>query len=89
MTLSYKKRGFLGGEIVKKYWNEVKEQYTKNPKICPHCLKAISYKKKNNKFCSSSCSAYYNQKDGQRKMPEHQKELLSNLYKGKGFGSGR
>jgi len=36
------------------------ESYNKNPKLCSQCLSPIIYDKRNNKFCSKSCSATYN-----------------------------
>jgi very-short-patch-repair endonuclease len=38
----------------------VKSKYEKNPKICKFCGKKISYDKKENDFCNSSCSASFN-----------------------------
>jgi hypothetical protein len=34
-----------------------KDNYQKNPRYCKHCGKEIPYKKRNNKFCNSSCQA--------------------------------
>ena len=34
--------------------------YNKTPKICPQCKEAISYKNRINTYCSSSCSAIFN-----------------------------
>ena len=36
------------------------EEYYKNPTKCKHCEKVLPYEKKNSKFCSSHCSATYN-----------------------------
>lgn len=36
------------------------EEYTKNPKLCKHCGKALPWEKKYNNFCSQSCSCSYN-----------------------------
>ena len=56
-------------------------------KSCVNCNKILCNEQKRNKFCSCRCSAIYNQKDGTRKCPEHQKKILSDLYRGKGFGN--
>lgn len=37
-----------------------KEKYYNNPKYCLQCGKLIPYEKRENKFCSSSCAAVYN-----------------------------
>jgi len=37
-----------------------KIKYYKSPKKCKHCESIISYEKRRNKFCTSSCSAKYN-----------------------------
>ena len=37
-----------------------KDMYLVNPKHCKYCGKEISYEKRNNDFCSHSCSASYN-----------------------------
>lgn len=37
-----------------------KIDYLKNPKICLKCGNTIGWDKRNNKFCSRSCSASYN-----------------------------
>ena len=34
--------------------------YNNNPKLCTNCKNPLYYKKRHNKFCSSSCSATYN-----------------------------
>ena len=34
--------------------------YDNNPKLCKHCLKALSYDKRWNDFCNNSCAASYN-----------------------------
>lgn len=36
------------------------EEYNKNPKRCLECNKIIPYERKENKFCSLSCGAIYN-----------------------------
>lgn len=39
------------------------ENYNLNPKTCINCGKIIPYEKRNRKFCCSSCSATYNNKN--------------------------
>ena len=36
------------------------DEYLLNPNKCTHCNSALEYNKKHNKFCSTSCSATYN-----------------------------
>lgn len=67
------------------------EEYNKNPKLCQQCNSYLSYDKaKNNKFCSKSCSATYN--NSQRIHSQITKDRISrNISKtprphnGKGF----
>lgn len=49
-------------KISKTLSNNFKEQYNLNPKYCknPNCQEKISYNKRENNFCNSSCSASYN-----------------------------
>lgn len=42
------------------------EDYNNNPKLCKECNQPIPYDKKNNMFCSSSCSGTYNNTRRQR-----------------------
>ena len=55
--------GRLGGLASKKITQEKLEirieEYNKNPKLCKNCFSPISYYKRVNVFCSSSCSALY------------------------------
>lgn len=37
-----------------------RDHYYKNPKICKECSTKISFEKRRNTFCNSSCSARYN-----------------------------
>lgn len=55
-----------------------KEEYYKNPKHCPQCNKEISFEKKWNKFCSSSCSATYTQ-TGVKRPDSHRKAISAGL----------
>lgn len=55
-----------GGLATKKKWSIIKENYRKtNPSFCKNCNSILPYKKRKNKFCSSSCSASYNNKQRQ------------------------
>lgn len=40
--------------------NKLEQQYLLNPKTCKNCNTKLSYSKKSNKFCDSSCAATYN-----------------------------
>lgn len=56
--------GLLGGkawaDICAAQQQKLAEQYHISPKTCTHCASIISYEKRANKFCSSTCSAIYN-----------------------------
>ena len=54
-----KKRHKESNERQKLKWIK---KYNDNPKFCCECGKKISYKKRRNKFCNSSCAASYNNK---------------------------
>jgi hypothetical protein len=43
-------------------YRERLKNYEENPSTCTSCGDAITYKKRSNKFCSSSCSATFNNK---------------------------
>ena len=47
-------------KISKLYHNRAVEKYKLNPKHCVRCQSIISFEKKINKFCNSSCSAVFN-----------------------------
>jgi predicted nucleic acid-binding Zn ribbon protein len=52
--------GIKSGLISKEKSKQLQEEYYKNPKLCLNCNEAIDYKRKReNKFCSSSCSAKF------------------------------
>lgn len=56
------------------------EEYNSNPKTCPVCSTPIEFTRKNNKFCSKSCSATHtNEMLKQRgyKVSEEQKQQIS------------
>lgn len=47
------------------------DEYLKNPKTCKNCQVSLPYDKKNKTFCSSSCSATFNNlKRGRRTTPK-------------------
>ena len=52
-----------GGEATKL---KFEKEYYANPKICPNCSGVIPRKKRQNKFCSQSCSATFNNKGVRR-----------------------
>jgi predicted HNH restriction endonuclease len=51
------------------------EEYNKNPRLCIFCDKKLDYNKKINKFCSSSCSASFN--NSKRILSENTKNKIS------------
>jgi RNA polymerase subunit RPABC4/transcription elongation factor Spt4 len=61
-----------------------KTNYEKYPKMCKQCQEKISYEKRKNNFCNSSCAATYNNlKTPKRKMQKtckHCKSLIPNQY---------
>lgn len=56
--------GRLGAEKSKPTHERLKqeriEKYNENPSICLNCGKSLPYEKRQNKFCSHSCNAIYN-----------------------------
>lgn len=64
MKMSKSESGMLGAIKTKMITEKKKEkrinQYNLNPKICQCCNIAIPYKKRMNKYCSSSCAAKIN-----------------------------
>lgn len=66
-----------------------REEYDKNPKICPVCGKEIDFDHRANKYCSSSCAAKVNNtlypkkkklNSGKRDYPETRKYEENGLY---------
>lgn len=49
--------------------NRIKE-YLETPKLCLNCKEIIPYDKRENEFCSSSCSASYNNKKRSKQKPK-------------------
>jgi len=65
----FNKRGIDRGSLVRDYKRQLKEDYERNPKVCKHCGKPISWEKRlTNEYCSSSCAASENNK-GKVKNP--------------------
>ena len=59
-------RSEFGKKASHQYASNMREErikdYNKNPKLCVECGRIINYDRKDNVFCSSSCSATYNNK---------------------------
>lgn len=75
-------------KILGREYREIKESnYYKNPKICLICKNIISYEKRRNRFCGSSCFAKHNNTGVRRhgKFPGHclvcGKKLRSSINK--------
>jgi len=73
---------FTKGNTAKIKSELLKSEYLKTPKICPNCNNVISYRKKENTYCSQKCAAIYTQKDGGHcKWSEENKKRLSEMAK--------
>ena len=57
-------------------------EYNNNPKLCKECKSALPYEKRNNKFCSNSCSAIFNNLKREN-MTETTKKNISISLSGK------
>lgn len=77
---SSKKGNVKSIEKVKFLKNERILDYNTNPKLCKECDSALPYEKRNNKFCSNSCSASFSNK--RRKLTEETKNKISLKLKG-------
>ena len=55
--------GLLGAEIAKQNAQQIQNQYLDNPSKCKQCNINLVYNQRHNKFCSTSCSASYYNKD--------------------------
>ena len=53
----FKKRKIKYKELIENHKKSIKNDYNKNPNKCIHCGKELDWEHRNNKFCSSSCSA--------------------------------
>jgi len=83
--LTRQESGRLGGIQTSK---NIRSKYYSNPKLCKQCSNAIPFDKKINIFCSSSCSATYN--NLKRRTPKKCKacdEILSTKSKSTKFCS--
>ena len=73
MGMSKRESGIIGGEKSKLITQQKKYdrivEYNKNPKLCTNCSSVLEYDERNKKFCSSSCSALFNNK--KRKVEQH------------------
>lgn len=54
----------LGVVATKQKSKRLRQAYADNPKLCLTCNNSIAFDSKENKFCSSRCSAVYNNKAG-------------------------
>lgn len=77
---SIKNASILGRKKLKDKKNERIKKYYQNPSKCRECNVVLKYSKKRNKFCSSSCSASYNNKN--RIVTDEHKRKTSLTLKG-------
>ena len=52
-----KKASIIGNKKIQELKQNRIDDYNSNPNLCLICKKPLKYEKKNNKFCSHSCSA--------------------------------
>lgn len=77
-----KKARSLGLQVVKEKAQKRRENYVVSPSTCITCNTALSYEKRNNKFCSSSCAATHN--NSKREAPsEELKKRISDKLRGR------
>lgn len=55
--------GLKGGATLKVIWGMRRLEYEKQPNTCTNCQKALDWKVKNNKFCTTSCAASFNNRN--------------------------
>lgn len=67
----------LALEIKAKQKQKRVSRYNKNPKLCKNCQQPLPYEHKRDTFCSSSCSASYNNTNRESIWTEERKERLS------------
>lgn len=60
-----------------------KEKYSSNTRFCKFCGKELTYKQRNNLFCSHSCSASFNNKNTTKSI-ETRRKISETLQKTKG-----
>ena len=78
-----RKASLLGIEKIKIIRDNIATDYYINPNKCTQCSNILSYKKRKNKYCSSSCAATFNNK--RRILSDKTKNLISIKLKGKKF----
>ena len=76
-----KKASIIGNKKIQELKQNRIDDYNSNPNLCLICKKPLKYEKKNNKFCSHSCSASYNNK--LKLVSEEQKLKVSLTLKNK------
>ena len=78
--MSYKDAGYLGYLVSKKTHQDMYktriEEYNSNPNTCKCCHNPLPYKKRNHKFCSSSCAARFNNLNRDKSIFEKQRNTL-------------
>lgn len=73
----YNKRG-INYKLVKEEWlKQQRTDYESNPKLCKQCGKPIPYEKKDNVFCSQSCSAIYTNTESGSKTRKHNRFCIN------------
>ena len=77
-----KRNGLLGGSVRQE---KQKALYEANPSFCTQCSVMLPQDKKNNKFCSRSCAATYNNKVVPKKVAVlYTCPFCSNAFNGEG-----
>lgn len=70
--------GLLGSKIAKQNAQKIQNQYLENPNKCKYCDINLTYEKRYNKFCSTSCSArFYNRDRKGVSLDESVKQKIS------------
>lgn len=73
----YNKRG-INCKLIKEEWlKQQRTDYESNPKLCKQCGKPIPYEKKDNVFCSQSCSTIYTNTERGSKTREHNRFCIN------------
>lgn len=73
----YNKRG-INYKLVKEEWlKQQRTDYESNPKLCKQCGKPIPYEKKDNVFCSQSCSTIYTNTERGSKTRKHNRFCIN------------
>lgn len=66
-SLAGKKGNIATRRICANKSEQLKSEYLENPKLCTQCACSISFNKRQNKFCSQSCAAKFNNKQPLRR----------------------